>query len=90
MLEALIVNPQFVVVSVLYNVEHVVSYLERVLEIYAEFLHLIHHHSILENLFLSTQVATDQLYRCRIAIQTELPHILHFRSRKFRHMYCTF
>ena len=59
-LETLVIYPQFIVVPVLNNIEHVIANLEWILEVYSEFLDFVKNHSIFENFFFTTEMAADE------------------------------
>jgi len=61
-LKRLVVYPKLKVVPVLHYVEHVRSYLKRVLERGAELLSFKYETAISEHLLLATEVTANQLY----------------------------
>jgi hypothetical protein len=61
MLKALIVNSEFKLVTMLYDVQLMTANFKWVLERGAEFLHLEDASAISENLFLATQIAAHEL-----------------------------
>ena len=76
MLETLVVNSEFEMLSVLDDVEHVVVDLEGILERSAKFLDFINLSAISEHLLLPTQVTANQLNLHHLRVKTEFPNEL--------------
>ena len=75
--EAHVIYSKFIVIPILNDIQHMVSYLERVLERNSEFLNFIHQNAIFKDFFLSTQVTTDQFNGYNVFFKTEFPNKLH-------------
>lgn len=74
--ETLVVYSKFKLFTVLYNVQHVSSNLERVLEGSAELLQLKYNAAVMVNLLFTAEMAADKLYCCEGWVETQLPNEL--------------